>query len=63
VDPHYLAVDAAHNIFVTDFSAGTGGLGALFTFDPVTGNRIMVSDFGNVAQGTIGADPAGVVVP
>lgn len=48
--------------FVTDGSAGTNGQGALFGVDPTTGNRTLVSDFGDSTQGDVGQDPSGVLV-
>jgi hypothetical protein len=48
--------------WVTDGSAGTNGQGALFEVDPATGNRTLLSDFGNSVQGDLGEYPSGVVV-
>ena len=45
---------------MVDFNAGTGGFGALFKVDAASGNRSLVSDFGNAAQGPLGLDPAGL---
>lgn len=50
------------DILVVDFSAGTNSRGALFSLDPVTGNRTVISDFGNASKGTLGVDPLGVVL-
>jgi hypothetical protein len=36
--------------------AGTGGNGALFTVDPATGSRTLLSDLGNGTQGPTGAN-------
>ena len=47
---------------VIDFSAGTGFDGALFTVNPVTGSRTILSDFGNAIQGPTGLAPLGVTV-
>lgn len=47
---------------VTDGSAGTNGEGALFVVDPTTGNRTLLSDFGNSVQGDVGQDPSGALV-
>jgi hypothetical protein len=47
---------------VTDGSAGTNGQGALFVVDPNTGNRTLLSDFGDSTKGDIGQDPSGVLV-
>ena len=53
---------AADETYVVDFSAGTGGFGALFRVDPMSGNRSLVSDFGNAAQGPLGLDPSGLAL-
>ena len=34
----------------------------LFRVDPASGDRNMVSDFGNAAQGPLGASPFGLVL-
>ncbi|MCI0453613.1 MAG: thrombospondin type 3 repeat-containing protein [Candidatus Dadabacteria bacterium] len=39
-----------------------GGEGALFRVDPMTGNRTVLSDFGDANQGPTGIDPFGVAV-
>ena len=62
VEPYGVAVDASGSILVTDPFAGTSGRGPLFRVNPTTGNRTVLSDFGNSAQGTLGFDPYGVVV-
>src|SRR5262245_32507379 len=41
---------------------GAGGRGALFRVSPSTGVRTLLSDFGNAAQGPLGAQPWGVAV-
>ena len=61
-NPVGVALDASGNILVVDQSAGTGGGGALFRVNPTNGNRTLVSDFGNIAQGTLGTDPIGVAL-
>jgi hypothetical protein len=48
-------------IVVADYAAGTGSNGALFKVDPRTGNRTILSDFGNSGQGPPGVDPINVV--
>jgi hypothetical protein len=53
---------AADETYVVDQSAGTGGLGALFRVDAISGNRSLVSDFGNAAQGPLGRDPLGLAL-
>ena len=62
VEPTGVAVDSSGIILVTDPFAGTSGRGLLFRVNPTTGNRTVLSDFGNSAQGTLGFDPYGVVV-
>lgn len=49
-------------ILVVDFDAGTNSRGTLFRVNPSTGARIVISDFGNAAQGPLGAQPMGVVI-
>jgi DNA-binding beta-propeller fold protein YncE len=57
-----VAVEASGNILVTDESAGTGGNGALFRINPVTGVRTILSDFGDADQGQTGGEVGGVAV-
>jgi hypothetical protein len=47
---------------VSDPTAGTGALGALFRVNPTTGLRALLSDFGNAGQGPLGATPVAVAV-
>ena len=61
-DPRDLAPEAAGTVLVIDLNAGTGGFGALFRVDPASGDRSLVSDFGNRAQGPLGAAPVGLVL-
>jgi uncharacterized repeat protein (TIGR01451 family) len=57
--PSYVDVDASGNILVTDhFFAVREGL--LFSVDPTTGVRTILSDFGDPAQGELGENPNGV---
>jgi hypothetical protein len=44
-------------VLVADGSAGTNGQGELFTVDPGTGARSVLSDFGNTTQGWVDANP------
>jgi hypothetical protein len=60
VFPYGVALDAAGNILVLDPDAVTDG--ALFRVDPTNGNRTVVSDFGNSAQGPVGVSVFGVAV-
>jgi hypothetical protein len=47
---------------VVDVNAGTGRRGALFCMSPATGTRLLLSDFGDAAQGPLGVTPFGVAV-
>ena len=49
-------------IGVSDSYAGTNGNGAVFLVNPSTGARTTLSDFGNTAQGPLGAEPTGLVL-
>jgi hypothetical protein len=49
-------------VLVTDGSAGTNGLGALFSVNPYTGNRTLISDFGDTNQGPLGSYPVDITV-
>ncbi len=67
IDPRAIAIDAAGNILIIDEDAGTPngascnfGCGALFSVNPVSNARTLVSDFGNEAQGALGDDPTGI---
>lgn len=44
-------------VLVADGSAGTNGQGELFTVDPGTGARNVLSDFGNSTQGWVDTNP------
>ena len=57
-----VALGAAGNILVLDVSAGTSGGGVLFSVDPTTGQRTILSDFGAPGQGVLGSEPVGVVL-
>src|SRR6476620_1990357 len=50
------------DFLVIDSAAGTGGKGALFTVDPVTGSRTILSDFGNAIQGPTGGFLFGIAI-
>lgn len=51
------------DILVIDAIGGTNGSGALFLVNPTTGNRVVLSDFGNSLQGSLGnGDLTGVTV-
>ncbi len=69
-DPFFVTLATTGAILVTDDDAGTdipldghiGGNGALFSLNPVTGNRTLLSDFGNATQGPTGVEPAGIAI-
>lgn len=61
-DPIGVSLEGAQNALVIDDGAGTNGDGALFRVNLNTGNRTIISDFGNPAQGPIGDDPQGVAL-
>ncbi len=50
----------SRTLLVTDPYAGSNEIGALFAVDPATGQRTMLSDFGNTAQGAVGVTPIGI---
>jgi hypothetical protein len=55
-------VDASGTILVLTRLGGTDVRGAVFTINPVTGERALLSDFGNAAQGPAGFDSFGLAV-
>ncbi|MGH8588175.1 MAG: calcium-binding protein [Gammaproteobacteria bacterium] len=59
-DPFGVAVESNGTLLVIDATAGTGFRGALFRVDPVSGARILLSDFGSGANQ--GQNPVGVAV-
>ena len=61
--PQDVELDVTGYALVIDNDAGTNGQGALFTVNLETGNRTIVSDFGNPAQGdATGDDPVGLTI-
>jgi hypothetical protein len=50
-----IALESSGKIVVASAFAGSGGGGALFRVDPVSGQRVLLSDFGNPAQGATGS--------
>lgn len=62
VNPGGVAVEASGQILVADFDVGPGRRGALFRVDPGTGDRTILSNFGDSAQGPLGREPGGVAV-
>ncbi len=51
----YIAIDSAGTILITD--TNFAGKGRLYRIDPRSGIRTILSDFGNSAQGPLGASP------
>jgi sugar lactone lactonase YvrE len=62
VDPAGVTIEASQDLLVVDRSAGNRGKGALFRVDPRTGERRLISNFGDRAQGELGEDPIDVIV-
>lgn len=58
-----IAIELSDTILVTDCNnlGGSSG-GLLFRIDPVTGQRTVLSDFGNPAQGGLARFPSGMAV-
>lgn len=50
------------DVLVLDQNAGLDGRGALFNVDPDSGNRTIVSDFGDNTQGTLGSIPIDIAI-
>ncbi|RQQ47587.1 hypothetical protein DF021_34965 [Burkholderia stagnalis] len=44
------------DVYVADASAGTLGLGAVFAVNTISGTRVLISDFGDPAQGPVDAN-------
>jgi hypothetical protein len=61
-DPTAVTVDQSRDIVVADPNARPGAQGAVFLVDPSTGDRIIISDYGEAQQGPLGLDPTGVAV-
>ena len=62
-DPVGLVLDADGSFLVIDQFAGACGCGELFRVYPATGQRVLLSDFGNAAQGPSGGrNPTAVAV-
>jgi hypothetical protein len=62
ITPEALAQLIPGHLLVIDYEAGTNGSGALFSVDPSSGVRTVVSDFGNSGQGPLGVNPKGVAI-
>ncbi len=54
--------NTGRRLLVIDDAVGTDNRGALFRVDPATGQRTILSDFGNPNQGPLGTGPSGVTV-
>ncbi|WP_432722711.1 hypothetical protein R0381_001516 [Jeongeupia wiesaeckerbachi] len=53
---------SSDRVLVQDGNAGTNSLGALFSVDPVSGLRTLLSDFGDTTSGALGNLPAGLTI-
>jgi hypothetical protein len=62
INPTGVTVEVAGTILVIDRDEGTLTQGALFRVDPATGNRDLLSDFGNAEQGPKGSNPTAVAM-
>ena len=58
--PLGLDLEAGGTVLVTAYRAGTDSKGALFRVDRLSGQRTLLSDFGDAGQGVLGEDPSGV---
>lgn len=59
-DPNHLAIDNSGNILVSNLDVGTGQV--LFSIDPTSGQRTVISDFADPSQGPLGLAPRGIAV-
>lgn len=70
IEPFHVTVGSNGAVLVVDPEAGTdipddgrpGGNGALFSVNRLTGNRTLLSDFGNATQGPTGVNPNGIAI-
>src|SRR5262249_38368092 len=62
VNPSGVWSESTGNYLVIDPDARTNGRGALFRVDGTTGDRTLLSDFGDGGQGPLGDSPTGVMV-
>lgn len=60
--PFGITLDFLGNIFVVDRLFRTQNTGLLFAIDPIFGNRTVISDFSNPAEGPLGHEPIGVTL-
>ncbi|MEM7009753.1 MAG: hypothetical protein AAF462_11530, partial [Thermodesulfobacteriota bacterium] len=62
-DPADLILDGTGGAYVTDEDGGDSlGRGAVFHVDLTSGNRTLISNFNNPAQGPIGINPFGITM-
>lgn len=59
---HGFAIPPEGQAVVVDEDGATNNRGGVFIVNLTTGQRILVSDFGNPAQGPIGSDPVGIAL-
>ncbi len=60
--PTAVAFESMQSLIAVDVNGGTGLSGALYRIDPLTGQRSILSDFGDSKQGPLGVNPSGVAV-
>ncbi len=60
--PEDVVVETSGAILVVDANTETNERGVLFRVDPITGTRIILSDFSDATQGPLGVAPWGVTV-
>lgn len=61
-DPNGVTLEDSNNALVTDRDGGTSDRGQLFRVNLSTGDRQVVSDFGDAGQGTLGFNPTDVAL-
>jgi hypothetical protein len=57
-----LAITSNGTLLVVDADAGTNEQGSLYSVNNASGSRNLITDFGNLEQGSPGGDPVGVTV-
>ncbi len=60
--PAGIAVEGSGQILAADLAAGTDFFGEVFRVHPATGERVVLSDFGDPSQGPLGTEPDAVAV-